>query len=127
MTDRKNLSRRERQIMDVVFRTEEASAADVQRALPDAPSYSAVRALLRILVDKGHLVIRKAGNRYLYRAKTPITEARASAVRHVMDVFFENSVERVVSTLLEIERDKLSDEDLERLQDMINRAREEEE
>ena len=113
--------------MDVVFRTEEVSAADVQKALPEAPSYSAVRALLRILVDKGHLLIRKAGNRYLYRTRTPITEARETAVRHVMDVFFENSVERVVSTLLEIEKDKLSDEELERLQEMINQVREEEE
>ncbi len=127
MTERKNLSRRERQIMDAIYRLEEASAADVQARLPEAPSYSAVRALLKILVDKGHLVIRKEGNRYMYRASTPISEARESAVRHMMDVFFANSVEGVVSTLLEIEKEKLSEEDLDRLQQMIDRAREEEE
>jgi len=113
--------------MDVIYRKKEASAADVQEAMTDAPGYSAVRALLRILVDKGQLVIRKEGNRYLYRASTPVEEAGESAVKHVMDTFFDNSVERVVSTLLELEKTKLSEEDLDRLQDMIDNAREEEE
>jgi BlaI family transcriptional regulator, penicillinase repressor len=126
MTQRKNLSRRERQIMDVVYRLEEASVADVQTALADPPGYSAVRALLRILVDKGQLVIRKEGNRYLYSASTPVEEARETAVKHMMDVFFDNSVERVVSTLLEIEKSKLSEDDLDRLQQMIDGAREDE-
>lgn len=125
MSDPFELSRRERQIMDIIYQRGEVSAADVQEELPDAPSYSAVRTLLRILLEKKQVTFRKEGPRYLYRARVPRNEARVTAARRMMDVFFDNSVADAVSTLLDVRGEPLSEEELTRLQQMIEQAREE--
>lgn len=118
-------SRRERQILDVIYRLGEATVADVRGALDDAPSYSAVRALLRILEEKGHLTHRQDGPRYVYRPTTPREDAREPALRRVLETFFDNSTEQVVAALLELRDGELGDEEVERLSKMIDQARRE--
>ncbi|MEM6783373.1 MAG: BlaI/MecI/CopY family transcriptional regulator [Bacteroidota bacterium] len=120
-----SLSRRERQIMDIVYRTNEATAAEVRAALPDAPSYSAVRALLRILEEKGHLAHTQDGPRYVYRPTVAPEKARTSALRHLLDTFFDNSAERAVAALLDLKSDQLSVADLDRLTRLIDDAKNE--
>ncbi len=117
-----NLSRRERQIMDVVYERGEATVAEVLGGLPDPPSYSAVRALLRILEQKGHLQHRKDGPRYVYLATLPHEEARESAMRRVLRTFFGGSTSRAVAALLDME-DNLSQEELHRLANLVDEAR----
>jgi predicted transcriptional regulator len=117
------LSRRERQIMDIIYRRGRASAAEVLNDLPDSPSYSAVRALMRILEEKGHLTHEKAGARYIYLPTQPRQNAGKSALKQVFQTFFDSSVEKVVAALLDVSDSKLSDEDLERLAQLIERAR----
>lgn len=119
------LSRRERQIMDVVYARGDASAADVRAALPDPPSYSAVRALLAILVDKGHLKHRSLRGRYFYAPTRRRTQAGRSALRRVLDTFFEGSLEKAVAALLQGSDANLSEEDLKRLGQLIQQARKE--
>lgn len=120
----KPLSRRERQILDIVYRRGRVTAADVRRELPDAPGYSAVRALLSIMVEKGHLKVEEEGPRYVYWPARPKSKAAQSALDRVTEVFFGGSVEDVVAGLLDGNRGRLSDEDLERIQEMIACARE---
>lgn len=120
-----SLSRRERQIMDVVYAQGEASAADVQTALPDAPSYSAVRALLAILVEKGHLKHRSEKGRYIYAPTRRRAQVGRSALRRVLDTFFEGSLEKAVAALLQGSDSNLSAEELERLGQLIEQARKE--
>lgn len=119
------LSRRERQIMEVVFRHGSATVAEIQDALPDPPSYSAVRGSLRVLVEKGHLRFRQDGPRYVYHPTTPPEEARTSALRRVLSTFFDDSPEKVVAALLDLSSGTLSDAELARLEDRIRDAREE--
>lgn len=119
------LSRRERQIMDIVYRLGAATVAEVQAELPDPPSYSAVRALLRILEEKGHLQHDEVGPRYVYSATTPRDVARTSALRRLLTTFFDNSTEKAVAALLDLSGSEMSDEELERLVDRIGKAREE--
>lgn len=119
------LSRRERQVMDVLFRLGEASAADVQENLPDPPSYSAVRAHLRILEEKELVTHEQRGPRYVYRPAIRKDKAKRSALQHLVDTFFNGSREQVMAALLDDESSKLSDEQLDRLSDLIERAREE--
>lgn len=119
------LSRRERQIMDIVYARGEASAAEVRAALPDPPSYSAVRALLAILVDKGHLKHRAEYGRYVYAPIRRRDQAGRSALRRVLDTFFEGSLEKAVAALLQGSDAKLSEEDLKRLGQLIQQARKE--
>jgi predicted transcriptional regulator len=119
------LSRRERQIMDIVYAQGEASAAAVHAALPDAPSYSAVRALLAILVEKGHLKHRSAEGRYIYTPTRRRAQVGRSALRRVLDTFFEGSLEKAVAALLQGSDAKLSAEDLQRLAQIIEQARKE--
>ncbi|MCY4120048.1 MAG: BlaI/MecI/CopY family transcriptional regulator [Acidobacteria bacterium] len=121
-TDR-HLSRRERQIMDVVYRQGQATAADVLDALPDPPSYSAVRALLRVLEEKGHLRHQRDGARYVFLPTVPRETARRSALARVVQTFFGGSTEAAVAAL--IDQSSLSDTDLDRLQDLIDRSRQE--
>ena len=121
-TDR-HLSRRERQIMDVVYRQGQATAANVLDALPDPPSYSAVRALLRVLEEKGHLRHRRDGARYVFLPTVPRETARRSALARVVQTFFGGSTQAAVAAL--IDQSSLSDADLDRLQDLIDRARQE--
>ena len=117
------LGRRERQILEAVYRLSRASASDVQAQLPDPPSYSAVRAMLRILEAKGHLRHEADGPRYMYLPIVPRERARRSALRHVVDTFFSGSVEQAVAALIESTDAKLSPDELERLSDRIARAR----
>lgn len=119
------LSRRERQVMDVLFRLGEASAADVQDNLPDPPSYSAVRAHLRILEEKGLVTHEQEGPRYVYRPAIRKDKAKRSALQHLVDTFFNGSREQVMAALLDDESSRLSDEQLDRLAELIERAREE--
>ena len=117
-----NLSRRERQIMDVVYARGEVSAADVHAALPDPPSRTAVRTLLRILEDKGHVQHRRDGLRYLYRPSRPRGPAGRSAFRRVLDTFFDGSLANAVAAHLGDATD-LSPGELARLAALINQAR----
>ncbi|HUY89991.1 MAG TPA: BlaI/MecI/CopY family transcriptional regulator [Pirellulales bacterium] len=119
------LSRRERQIMDIVYAQGEASAADVRAALPDPPSYSAVRALLAILVDKGHLKYRSQQGRYIYVPTRRRAHAGRSALRRVLDTFFEGSLEKAVAALLQGSDANLSKPDLQRLGQLIQQAQKE--
>jgi len=120
------LSRRERQIMDVVYQRGRVTAAEVQEALPDPPSYSAVRALLRVLEEKGHLKHEQHGPRYVFLPTVPRDKARRSALRQLVQTFFEGSTAQAVAALLDAPDAKLTDEDLDRLSRLINQARKEE-
>jgi predicted transcriptional regulator len=120
-----DLSRRERQIMDVIYRLSRATAADVMENLPDAPSYSAVRALLRVLEEKGHLSHEQDGPRYVYRPTLPRTDASRSALRQMVSTFFDGSVTQTVAALLDVAGPKLSEKDLDRLSKLIADARRE--
>ena len=120
-----SLSRRERQIMDVIYRQGRATAAAVLEALPDPPSYSAVRALLRILEVKGHLRHVKEGRSYVYLPVQPRQTAAHSALAQVVQTFFGGSIEETVTTLLTDRDTRLSEEELDRLSRLIEQAREE--
>jgi predicted transcriptional regulator len=117
------LSRRERQIMDVLYAAGEASAADVHAALPDAPSYTTVRTLLRILEEKGHLTHRQVGVKYVYAPKRARGHAGRSAFERVLRIFFDGSLASAVAAHLGEDSSDLSPEELERLADLIRRAR----
>ena len=121
------LSRRERQIMDILFSRGQATASDVLDALPDPPGYSAVRALLRILEEKGHVRHVKDGLRYVYMPLVARQSAAQSALRQVVQTFFGGSVEKAVASLLSTADTRLSDEEWERLSRLIDQAKEEEE
>jgi predicted transcriptional regulator len=117
------LSRRERQIMDVIYARGQATAAEVAAALPDPPSYSAVRALLRILEDKGHLRHHQDGPRYVFLPTVPRDRARRSAMRNLVRTFFDGSAAQAAAAL--IDQAKLSDTDFDRLAEIIEKARKE--
>jgi len=125
MRNDKSLSRRERQIMDIVYELKEVSALRVLERLPSPPSYSAVRALLRVLEQKGHLVHRQDGPRYVYTARLPKDKARKNALSHLMTTFFDGSTESVVAALLDLSEDNLSEDDYRRLTELIEKARQE--
>jgi len=118
-----HLSRRERQIMDIIFARGEAAAAEVHAALPDAPSYSAVRALLRILEEKGHLKHREDGPRYVFMPTEPRAKASRSALQRVVQTFFEGSLSSAVAALVDGEGGKLSAEELQRIEAIIKTAK----
>jgi len=118
------LSRRERQIMDVVYQRGKASVADVVGDLPDPPSYSAVRALMRILEQKGHLKHAKQGAKYIYRATRPRQVAARSAMRRILRTFFDGSTEKAMVALLGVAPTKLTPKQLNRIVALVNQARE---
>lgn len=118
-----DLSRRERQIMDVIYRRGRATAAEVRAGLAAAPSNSAVRALLAILVQKGRLKIQEDGPRYVYEPTHPRLEAGRSAIRRVVETFFQGSTESAVAALLDAPDAKLSIADTARLKALIDQAR----
>ena len=120
-----NLSRRERQIMDVIFARGQASAAEIQKALPDPPSYSTVRTQLRVLEEKGFVVHQEQGPRYLYSPTISPEKAKNSALKHLLRTFFDNSAEGMMSALLDLPDSDLTDQDLDRLSDLIEKARRE--
>jgi predicted transcriptional regulator len=117
------LSNRERQIMDVLYRVGQATAAEVMEALPDPPSYSAVRATLRILEEKGQVRHEEEGPRYVFRAAVARDRAKRTAVRHLVSTFFDGSPEAAMATLLDESASKLSDSDYERLKTLIDEAK----
>ena len=123
--ERAQLSRRERQIMDVIYRLGQATAAEVLDNLPDAPSYSAVRALLRVLEDKGHVKHAEDGPRYVYVPTVPREKARQSALRQLVNTFFDGSAEQAVAALLDLSSERLSPDELDRLAGVIASARKE--
>ena len=115
------LSRRERLIMDVLYKRGKATAAEVMDEIPGDPSYSTVRTQLRVLEEKGHVTHEEQGLRYVYQPAVPRRAARKSALRHVVDTFFDGSAEQTVAALLGGER--LADEELERIARLIAKAR----
>jgi predicted transcriptional regulator len=117
------LTRRERQIMDVLYRLGRATAADVMAALPGEPNYSTVRTQLRVLEDKGHVRHDEEGLRYVYAPAVPRHAARKSALKHLVETFFDGSAEQVVAAVLGGEASHLSDDDLERISALIEKAR----
>ncbi len=119
----RRLSRRESQIMDILYRAGEAKAAEVHESLADRPSYSAVRALLGILEDKGLVKHRRDGRAYLYSPTISHTEASQSALKHLVQTFFEGSVEQVVATLFSLSSTKMSMEEYDRLSKLLNSVR----
>ena len=119
------LSRRERQIMDILFRRGRATAAEVMEELPGEPSYSTVRTQLRVLEEKGHVRHEEEGLRYVYLPAVARTAARKSALRHLVDTFYDGSAENVVAALLGGEASRLTEDELQRIADMVARARKE--
>ena len=119
------LTRRERQIIDILYRRGRATANDVMADLPGHTSYSTVRTQLRVLESKGHVRHEEEGLRYVYMAALPRRAARKSALRHLVDTFFEGSTEKVVGALLGGDGARLSDDELERIADLVAKARKE--
>ena len=119
------LTRRERQIMDVLFRRGRASAGEVMAELPGNPSYSTVRTQLRVLEEKGHVRHEEAGPRYVYMPAVARHAARKSALRHLVNTFFDGSTEKVVAALLGGEANRLTDDELKRLAELVAKARKE--
>ena len=117
------LTRREREIMDILHRRGKATAHEVLAELPDPPSYSAVRALLRLLEERGHAKHTVDGQRYIYAPAAARGDARRSALSHLVKTFFAGSVEDTVAAL--VDRSKLSEDELDRLSDLIDRAKKE--
>ena len=124
-SDAAQLSRRERQIMEIVYERGRATAAEVRAHMPDPPSYSAVRAQLRILEDKGHLRHEQDGPRYVFLPTVPREEASETALRKLVRTFFGGSPEGAMAALLDLEGDRLDEKALERLSEMIEEAKRE--
>jgi predicted transcriptional regulator len=120
-----HLSRRERQIMDIIYARGRASVAEVREAMPDAPSYSAVRALLRILEEKGHLKHVAEGKKYVYLPTSSRRAASRSAARRLLQTFFDGSTERALAALLEVSPGGPTEDELDRLARLIEDARKE--
>jgi predicted transcriptional regulator len=118
-----HLSRRERQIMDVLYRRGHATAAEIHQDMPNRPSYSAVRAMLRTLEEKGHLRHEEQGPRYLYKPIVSRDKAKRSALRHLLETFFEGSAEQAVAALVEGSAAKLSQGELDRISRLIEEAK----
>jgi predicted transcriptional regulator len=119
------LTRRERQIMDRLYRLGRATAGEILRGLPGAPSYSTVRTQLRVLESKGHVRHEEQGLRYVYEPVVSRHAARRSALKHLIDTFFDGSNEKVVAALLGGEGSRVSDDELDRILDLVKRARKE--
>ena len=117
------LTKRERQIMDVLYRLGRATAGEILAALPAAPSYSTVRTQLRVLETKGHVRHEEQGLRYIYTPTVPRHAARKSALKHLVDTFFDGSSAKVVAALLGGDGAALSDEELARIAEAVNNAR----
>ena len=120
------LTRRERQIMDILYRRGRAAASDVMADLPGNTTYSTVRTQLRVLEEKGHVRHEEEGVRYVYAPAVPRRAARKSALRHLVDTFFDGSAEQVVAALLGGEASRLTDAELKRIVELVEKARKEE-
>lgn len=119
------LGRRETQIMDAIYRLGEASVGDVLEHLPDPPSYSSVRTMIRLLESKGYLKHRTEGTKYIYRPIQSRETASRSAIQHLMKTFFSGSATDAVAAILDDSAEKLTDDDLQRLEILIDKARKE--
>jgi predicted transcriptional regulator len=119
------LSRRERQIMDVLYQRGKASASEVREGIADAPGYSAVRAMLRVLETKGHVKHQAEGLKYVYVPVVNREKAKRSAVKHVMETFFNGSPEQIVAALLDVASTRLTPGELDRMSEMIEKAKKE--
>lgn len=124
-SDHAALTRRERQIMDILYKRGRATAGDVLGDLPGSPHYSTVRTQLRVLEEKGHVTHEEDGVRYVYMPATPRRAARKSALRHLVDTFFDGSAEQVVAAVLGGEGAKLSEEELDRIAELVDKAKKE--
>lgn len=120
------LSRRERQIMEILYRSGKASAGEVREAMPDAPGYSAVRAMMRVLEEKGHVRHQAEGLKYVYAPTVARDKAKRSALKELVDTFFAGSPEQAVAALLDVSAARLTPAELDRMAEMIERARREE-
>jgi BlaI family transcriptional regulator, penicillinase repressor len=118
------LSRRERQVMNIIYARGHATAAEIHEALPDPPTFSATRAVIRTLEEKGHLTHQEQGLRYIYRPVVPPEKARRSAVSQLVSTFFQGSPTRLMAALLDGSAAKMSDEELDQLERMIHDAKE---
>jgi predicted transcriptional regulator len=119
------LSRREREIMDILYQRNKASAAEVLEAMNQPPSYSAVRAMLRILEEKGHVTHENEGLKYVFIPVVNRDKAKRSAVKHLLDTFFRDSPEQIVAALLDVSAKRLTREELDRMAEMIEQAKKE--
>ncbi|MEM1453435.1 MAG: BlaI/MecI/CopY family transcriptional regulator [Planctomycetota bacterium] len=124
MTGLNELGRRERQILETVVRLRRASVAEVRDALPDPPSYSAIRTTMGILVDKGHLQFQRDGRRYLYRAARSPSRVRKRALNELVRNLFDGSAEQVVDALIDPSSRRIDAEELDRIAELVRRARE---
>ena len=120
---RPGLSRREREIMDILYKVGRATAAEVMNELSGEPHYSTVRTQLRVLEGKGHVKHEEQGLRFIYSPTVPRSAVRQSALRHLIDTFYDGSTEKVVAALLGVEGSKLSPEQLDRIAGMVDKAR----
>jgi predicted transcriptional regulator len=123
--DQPGLSRRERQIMDALYKLNEATVGEVMDLMPDPPSYSAVRATLRVLEEKGHVNHKQDGPRYLYVPTVPRDKAQSTALQHMVGTFFGGSVEQAVMALLSLPETRMSEKDLTKLADKVREAEKE--
>ena len=119
------LSRRERQIMDILYQRGKVSASEVRESMENAPGYSAVRAMLRVLEEKGHVKHQAEGLKYVYLPVVTHDKAKRSAVKHLLDTFFGDSPEQVVAALLDVSSKRLTREELDRMAEMIEKAKRE--
>ena len=117
------LTRRERQIMDILYRRGRATAAEVMEDLSGEPNYSTVRTQLRVLEEKGHVRHEEIGLRYVYSPAVPRTSARKSALRHLVDTFFDGSAEHAIAAMLGGEGTRLSDDELDRIAELVKRSK----
>ena len=120
-----HLSRRERQIMDIIYQRGQATAAEVQENMPNPPSYSAVRAMLRLLEEKGYLRHEQEGQKYVFKPTLAREKARKSALKQMLETFFDGSTEQAMAALLTLSKSKLSEDELDRLSQMIETAKRE--
>src|ERR1700676_71691 len=125
MTALTGLSRRERQIMDILYQRGKASVSEVREAMDDAPGYSAVRTLMRVLEEKGHVKHKAEGLKYVYLPTIAQEKAKRSAVKHLLDTFFKGSPEQIVAALLDVSSTRLTREELDRMSAMIEKAKKE--
>src|SRR5215469_3898277 len=119
------LSRRERQIMEILYQHGKAAAAEVRELMPEAPGYSAVRAMLRVLEEKGHVRHQEEGLKYVYAPVVAREKAKRSAVKHLLETFFGGSPEQAVAALLDVASTRLTPEELDRMAGMIEKAKRE--
>jgi len=125
MSDLRNLSRREREIMEILYRTGKATAAEVRAGMHDPPGYSAVRAMLRVLETKGHVKHLEQGLKYVFVPAVARDKAKRSVLRHLVDTFFDGSAEQAMAALLDVSAAKLTREELDRMAQIIERAKQE--